>query len=58
MIVKSINVNEYTPFTIISTNTDIVQIAGIVTKEDIDKSKKQGKNINTKEIKIKKRKTP
>ena len=57
IITNTLSVNEYTPFTIISTNTELVQISGIVSKEDIEKLNKTKIKPSTKQIKIKKKKT-
>ncbi len=55
-IANSLNFNKYNPFTISSTQTDLVQISGIIPKEDIDKFNKQKSKPTTREIKIKKTK--
>lgn len=57
VITNTMSVTEYTPFTIISTNTDLVQISGVVTKEDIEKLNNKKIKPSTKQIKIKKKKT-
>ena len=57
VITNTMSVNEYTPFTIISTNTDLVQISGVVPKEDIEKLNNKKIKPSTKQIKIKKKKT-
>lgn len=57
IVTNTMNVNEYTPFTILSTNTELVQISGVVTKEDIEKLNKDKTRPNTKLIRIIKKKT-
>ena len=57
VITNTMSVNEYTPFTIISTNTDLVQISGVVPKEDIEKLNNKKIKPSIKQIKIKKKKT-
>lgn len=57
VITNTMSVNEYTPFTIISTNTDLVQISGVVLKEDIEKLNNKKNKPSTKQIKIKKKNT-
>ena len=57
IVTNTMNVNEYTPFTILSTNTELVQISGVVTKEDIEKLNKDKTRPNTKLSRIIKKKT-
>lgn len=57
IVTNTMNVNEYTPFTILSTNTELVQISGVVTKEDIEKLNKDKTRPSTKQIRIIKKKT-
>lgn len=57
VVTNTMNVNEYTPFTILSTNTELVQISGVVTKEDIEKLNKDKTRPSTKQIRIIKKKT-
>ena len=57
IVTNTMNVNEYTPFTILSTNTELAQISGVVTKEDIEKLNKDKTRPSTKQIRIIKKKT-
>ena len=54
LITYSMNTNEYNPFSISITTTEIVQISGTISKKDLKCCKKKTKKINTKDIKIKK----
>ncbi len=58
-ITNSLKFNEYNPFTISSTHTDIVRISGTIPKEEVEKLSKRKEKPTTRDIKIKKnKKTP
>lgn len=54
LITYNAKFNEYSPFTINATNTDVVQVSGVITKEDIKKLDKMAKKPTSRNIRIKK----
>lgn len=53
-VANSLKFNEYNPFTISSTNTEIVQISGVIPKKEVDKLNKEKIKPTTRDIRIKK----
>ena len=51
---STIKTNEYNPFTVSITTTDIIQITGVVEKKDLDVKKLEKVKPVTNSLKIKK----